>query len=114
MKLVNWIMYFAPIGIFALIASRLGETGGGQALLIEISGVGTYVITVILGLSCHFIFLLCVLKIITGRGLDYVIAMSRALITAFGTASSSATLPITMGCAQEAGVSERSTKFVLP
>ena len=43
-------MYFAPVGIFALIASRLGETGGGQALLEEISGVGTYVLTVILGL----------------------------------------------------------------
>jgi Na+/H+-dicarboxylate symporter len=114
MKLINWIMYFAPLGIFALIASRLGETGGGQALLVEISGVGTYVLTVILGLSCHFIFLVCLLKILTGRGLDYITAMSRAIITAFGTASSSATLPITMGCAQEAGVSARSTKFVLP
>ncbi len=39
MTLVNWIMYFAPVGIFALIASRLGETGGGQALLEEISAL---------------------------------------------------------------------------
>jgi Na+/H+-dicarboxylate symporter len=114
MTLVNWIMYFAPVGIFALIASRLGETGGGQALLEEISGIGAYVLTVILGLACHFIFLVCLLKTFTGRGLDYITAMSRAIITAFGTASSSATLPITMSCAQEAGISARSTKFVLP
>jgi Na+/H+-dicarboxylate symporter len=114
MKLVNWIMYFAPIGIFALIASRLGETGGGHQLLAEISSVGSYVLTVILGLSCHFVFLICLLKILTGRGFNYLKDMSRALFTAFGTASSSATLPITMSCVQTAGVSQRTTKFVLP
>ena len=41
--------------------------------------------------------------------------MSQALLTAFSTASSSATLPITMECANlKAGVSKRSTDFVLP
>jgi Na+/H+-dicarboxylate symporter len=41
-------------------------------------------------------------------------SMMRALVTAFGTASSTATLPLTMECAVEGGVDERSVKFVLP
>lgn len=114
MKLIGWIMYFAPIGIFALIASRLGKTGGGYELLAEMSSVGSYVLTVILGLACHFLFLLCLLKVLTGQGVGYLKQMARALFTAFGTASSSATLPVTMGCVQNSGVSQRSSKFVLP
>ncbi|MGE4616262.1 MAG: cation:dicarboxylase symporter family transporter, partial [Gammaproteobacteria bacterium] len=50
MKLVVWIMYFAPVGIFALVASRLGQAGGGQAFIQEISAVGLYVATVLIGL----------------------------------------------------------------
>ncbi|MEM7027628.1 MAG: cation:dicarboxylase symporter family transporter [Pseudomonadota bacterium] len=54
MKLVIWIMWFAPLGIFALIAGKIGDAGGGEALLTELSAVGAYCLTVILGLSIHF------------------------------------------------------------
>jgi Na+/H+-dicarboxylate symporter len=114
MKIVIWIMYFAPIGIFALIASRLGQAGGGSAFWQEISSVGLYILTVIIGLGIHFIVLLSILIIFTRRGLEYLLSMLRALLTAFGTASSSATLPLTMECAIEAGVDKRAVKFVLP
>lgn len=114
MKLVIWIMYFAPIGIFALIASRLGQAGGGSAFWQEISAVGLYMLTVILGLVIHFGILCGILLIFTKRGLKYLDNMMRALITAFGTASSSATLPLTMECAIEDGVDKRAVKFVLP
>lgn len=114
MKIVIWIMYFAPVGIFAMIASSLGQAGGGAAFWEEISKVGWYIITVITGLSIHFFILLGILFFFTRRGWSYLIAMMRALITAFGTASSSATLPLTMECAIEAGVDKRSVKFVLP
>ena len=114
MKIVIWIMYFAPVGIFALIAARLGEAGGGEAIWQEIKLVGMYIATVILGLGLHFLFLLLLLQLFTGRSLGYLADMMRALVTAFGTASSSATLPITIECAQEAGVDKRAVKFVLP
>ena len=54
MKLVTWLMYTAPIGIFALIASRLGQAGGGEAFLDEISAVGLHIVTVLSGLGIHF------------------------------------------------------------
>lgn len=114
MKLVMWIMVTAPVGIFALIAGKFGEAGGGAAFLAEIRAVGWYVATVIGGLIVHFFILLAVAGTLAGRGFDYVRAMARALVTAFGTGSSSATLPITMECAHEAGVNERAVRFVLP
>ncbi len=114
MKLVIWLMYFAPIGIFALVAARLGQAGGGDAFIAEIAAVGWHVVTVLSGLAIHFAILLLILFFVAGRGLDYLLGMMRALLTAFGTASSTATLPLTMECARENGIDERSARFVLP
>jgi Na+/H+-dicarboxylate symporter len=114
MKIVIWIMYFAPIGIFGLIAARLGKAGGGEAFIAEISAVGWHVVTVVTGLAIHFVFLSLFLYFVTGHGFRYYMGMFRALFTAFGTASSSSTLPITMECASEAGIGEESVRFVLP
>ncbi len=114
MKLVIWIMYLAPLGIFALIASRLGAAGGGAAFWSEIGAVGWYCATVILGLFIHFLLLIAILRLFSNRGIEYLKQMMRALVTAFGTASSSATLPLTMECSVEAGVDKRAVKFVLP
>ncbi len=113
-KIVVWIMYFAPIGIFALISSKLGDTGGGEHFWREIAAVGKYMMTVIIGLTLHFMILLTILVVVSRRGRQFITTMSKALITAFGTASSSATLPLTMECALEANVDKRAVKFVLP
>jgi len=114
MKLVVWIMYFAPIGIFALIAARLGQAGGGAEVLAEIRAVGWHVVTVLAGLVLHFLVLTGLLWLLAGRGLDYLAGMLRALLVAFGTASSSATLPLTMECARENKVDKRAVRFVIP
>jgi len=114
MKLVVWLMYFAPLGIFSLVAARLGKAGGGELFLAEISAVGWHVVTVLSGLAVHFLVLVLILLFLAGRGGAYLLGMLRALLTAFGTASSSATLPLTMECARENEVDERAVRFVLP
>lgn len=114
MKLVMWIMVTAPVGIFALIAGRFGEAGGGAAFFREVQAVGWYVVTVIGGLALHFCVLTGVAQLLAGRALGYLRTMARALITAFGTASSAGTLPFTMECSREAGVDDRAVRFVLP
>ncbi len=114
MKLVMWIMYLAPVGIFSLIAARLGQAGGSAGILQELHAIGWYAATVALGLGIHFLLLLGVLQVLARRGWDYLKQMGEALITAFGTASSSATLPLTIRCATQAGVDSRSVRFVLP
>ena len=114
MKLVIWIMVFAPLGVFCLVAGQFGKVGGGSVIKNELAAVGSYFFTVILGLTCHFLLLFIILIIFSKQGREYLFKLLRALLTAFGTASSSATLPLTMKCALDAGIDKRSVKFVLP
>ncbi len=114
MKLVIWVMYFAPVGIFALVAGRLGEAGGGEAFWLELQAVGFYVLTVLSGLAVHIMVLGLILFFVAKRGFSYFMNVTRALFTAFGTASSTATLPLTMECVRENGVDDRAVEFTLP
>ncbi|MEE8136701.1 MAG: dicarboxylate/amino acid:cation symporter [Thermodesulfobacteriota bacterium] len=117
MKIVRWIMIFTPIGIFSLIADRIGMAGGGGAVIELAMELGKYVLSVVVGLSIHgFIVLPIILLLFAKRNpLEYVQNLSKALLTAFSTASSSATLPLTMeGVIDEAKVTPKVGRFVLP
>lgn len=117
MQIVHWIMYIAPIGIFGLIAGRIGEAKGFAGFWPELVAVGKYSFTVILGLAIHGVIILPVLLLIIGRRnpISYVKGMATALLNAFSTASSSATLPLTMeGVEHQNGISNRTASFVLP
>ena len=117
MKIVHLVMYVAPIGVFALISSKLGAAGGGELFWLEISKIGKYALTVIVGLLVHALIVLpLILKLVTGRSpLVYCKNVTQALTTAFSTASSSATLPMTIECAEERNkVSKKACLFVLP
>jgi Na+/H+-dicarboxylate symporters len=115
MTMVHWIMVLAPVGVFALIASRLGAAGGGEAFMAQLGGLARYALAVISGLLLHA-GILCVLLAILGRRVvaEYLGHMGTALMTAFSTASSSATLPVTMDGVKAAGVDEKARRFVLP
>ena len=117
MQIVNWIMFIAPIGIFGLIAGRIGEADGFAGFWPELVAVGKYSVTVILGLGFHGFIVLPVLLLVLGRRnpLGYAKGMGTALLNAFSTASSSATLPLTMeGVEEQNGISNRTASFVLP
>ncbi len=115
MKLVNWIIYFAPLGVMALIGGIVAENRESLGELL--SSLGLYSLTVILGLLIHAVIILPImLKMFSGRKpMQYFLNMGQALTTAFTTASSSATLPITMECIEEKNnVDKRAASFVLP
>ncbi|MFQ5355482.1 MAG: dicarboxylate/amino acid:cation symporter [Mariprofundaceae bacterium] len=115
MKLVHWLMWFAPIGVFALIAARLGAAGGGEAFFVQLAGLAKYALTVITGLLTHAAVLCLLLLVLARRSIsDYLKHMATALMTAFSTASSSATLPVTMEGVKAAEVPESARRFVLP
>ncbi len=106
-----WIMRFAPIGVFALVGKTL-IVSGFEAL----EALGLFFLTVLLALAIHFaVWLPLLLRLVGGiRPYAYYGKVVPAQLTAFSTASSSATLPVTMNAAQQAGVSNRVTSFVLP
>jgi Na+/H+-dicarboxylate symporter len=111
------LMKVAPLGIFCLVTARFGEAHAGGEFLNELKKTAWYVVTVLSGLGFHALITLPLICWIFTRRNPYrfMYQMSQALLTAFSTASSSASLPVTMECAVEkAGVSKRSTEFVLP
>ena len=117
MKIIHWIMIFTPIGIFGLIAERIGISGGGTAVFELAMELGKYILSVVVGLAIHGLIVLpALLYLFTRRNpLEYIKHLSKALLTAFPTASSSATLPLTMeGVIDEAKVNPKVGRFVLP
>jgi proton glutamate symport protein len=112
MKITEWVMLFAPIGVFALVAKVVASTG-----FAAFEPLMVFFFTVLAALAIHFLVVLPLLLYLVGRvnPWRHYRAMAPALLTSFSTASSSATLPITMECVnRNAGVSTRTTSFVLP
>jgi Na+/H+-dicarboxylate symporter len=116
MNFVLLLMNVAPIGIFCLVASKFGIAQAEGNFTAVVQRTSLFIGTVLAGLGTHaFVTLPLIYWFFTRKNpYVYMKSMSRALLTAFSTASSSATLPVTMDAANEAGVSKRSTDFVLP
>ena len=117
LKIVDWIMVVSPVGIFGIIAARIGEAGGFSGFMPELLAVGRYSLTVVAGLALHGVVFLPLILFFFGRRrpLPFVSGVAPALLNAFSTASSSATLPLTMETVEkENGVSRKTAGFVLP
>jgi Na+/H+-dicarboxylate symporter len=118
-KLVDFIMLMAPVGVFALIAQTINKVAGNDlSQVLELLGaLGYYMIAVILGLIIHAGFTYTgLLKLMTKMPLKtFYKGIAPAQLLAFSTSSSGATLPVTMECCEdELGVSEEVSSFVLP
>ena len=119
MRFVELVMYFAPIGILGLVSARLGlaELTLPGGFFGELSRLGKYAGTVIIGLLIHSLIILPLLLKFLGRRKvgEYFKNLLPALLTAFSTASSSATLPVTIDCTRERNrISEKVANFILP
>jgi solute carrier family 1 (high affinity glutamate transporter) protein 1 len=113
MTLVLWIIWLTPIGVFLLVAHAVGSIGLGNL----VGPLSKYMILVVVGLLIHgAIVLPIVMYLLTRQNpFRFMWQMRKAIMTAFGTSSSSATLPVTIQTAEmEGGCSRRSANFVLP
>ena len=111
MKITHLIMRFAPLGVFALVA-KVTVVSGLEVFV----PLASFFFTVLAALALHmFVALPLLLGVFGVAPRRHFRAMAAALLTAFSTSSSSATLPVTMDCVtRRAGVSKRVGSFVLP
>lgn len=118
MKLVDFIMLIAPIGVFGLLASMIAELATDPShTLALLSALGKYIITVLIALALHLILVyLTMVKFWAKLNPVWFLKKMRPVqLLAFSTSSSNATLPLNMeNSEKEMGVSEEITSFVLP
>ena len=118
LQLTTWIIYLTPVGVCFLIAGQILAT---KDLSSELAKLGMYFITVMIGLLVHGFIVLPVIYFAVTRSNPFIFIFNMgrwvvyiylgfgcltlytfsALITAFGTGSSSATLPVTINCIEE-------------
>jgi Na+/H+-dicarboxylate symporter len=111
-KMTEWIMTLAPIGVFGLVAKVVAKAGLAAA-----GPLALFAACVLVVLAIHlFLTLPLFIRVATGLSPWPIFpAMAPALLTAFSTASSSATVPVTLDCVENrAGVSNRISSFVVP
>jgi Na+/H+-dicarboxylate symporter len=111
MVVIGWIMWFAPAAVCILIAVTVARSGLGllKALL-------EYALVVVIALAIHVaLVLMPILRVGAGMGVRrFAGSVSEAVLFAFSTASSAATLPVSMADAKELGVPPEVVSFVLP
>ena len=112
MSMTEWIMKFAPIGVFGLVAAVIAKAGYKAT-----GPLAVFAVVVLVALAVHAFITLPLLLRFVGRAQPYktIRGAAQAMLTAFSTASSSATLPVTMDCVEDnIGVSNKVSSFVLP
>ncbi len=117
MKITMFIIKFAPLGIFGIVSNIVAKQATQGNLGVVVSSLGFYMLTVVLALATHAFITLPILVKFIGKSspIKHARGMAPALLTAFSTASSSATLPLTMEAVEhKSGVSNKITSFVLP
>lgn len=117
LRIVRAVVWLAPLGILGLVADRTGRAGGGAAVFEELSRLGWYATAVLSGLAVHALVTLPLLLFLLTRRSParYAAGMFDSLLTAFGTASSAATLAVTLRCVVSNNrVSRKAADFVIP
>ncbi|MDP3937958.1 MAG: dicarboxylate/amino acid:cation symporter, partial [Deltaproteobacteria bacterium] len=112
MTMTGWIIRLAPIGVFGLMAQAVAGSGFDT-----FRALGLYMVTIAVGLTIHLVVTLPLLLWLLARIKPWVHFrnMTDAMVTAFSTSSSAATLPVTLRTVEkEVGVSNRISSFVIP
>ncbi len=114
-KMILWLMYLTPIGLFSLLGAAVAEASLENLLLKSLAGMVFFIVIFLSGLILQISWQIALATLLTKKSPRvFFRSASNALITAFATSSSMATLPVTMIVAKEQNVSDDVARFVLP
>jgi Na+/H+-dicarboxylate symporter len=114
-RMIIWLMYLTPLGLFSLLGSAIAEASLQHLLWQSLQGMLIFILIFLSGLFLQILWQVAVVTFVARKNpLTFISTASSALITAFATSSSMATLPVTMLVAKEQEVSDEVARFVLP
>lgn len=114
-RMITWLMYLTPIGLFSLLGAAVAEASLEHLLLHSLRSLLLFIFIFLCGLSIQILWQLVLVCVLTKQSPRHFISTSsNALLTAFATSSSMATLPVTLMVAKQHNVDDDVARFVLP
>jgi len=114
-KMIIWLMFLTPIGLFSLLGAAIAEASLQHRLMQSLKGMLFFIIIFLCGLILHNLWQFLVVKFVLKRDAKKFAAQATgAVLTAFATSSSMATLPVTLLVAKKQEVNDDVARFVLP
>jgi Na+/H+-dicarboxylate symporter len=114
-RMIVWLMYLTPIGLFSLLGTAVAEASIHHLLVQSLEGMVMFIVIFICGLAFQIFWQAILVAVVTGRNpRQFFSASSNALLTAFATSSSMATMPVTMMVAKNENIDDDVARFVLP
>jgi len=114
-KMIIWLMYLTPIGLFSLLGTAIAEASLQHLLWQSLRGMLMFILIFLCGLFLQILWQIALVAIVLRRNpKQFISAATNALLTAFATSSSMATLPVTMLVAKNLDVDDDVSRFVLP
>jgi Na+/H+-dicarboxylate symporter len=113
-RMIIWLMYLTPIGLMSLLGTAVAEASAQHLLMQSLRGMVSFILIFQTGLFLQILWQVLVVWLAGKNPVQFISSASRALITAFATSSSMATLPVTLMVAKQQRIDEDVSRFVLP
>src|SRR3990167_1577855 len=114
-KMITWLMYLTPIGLFSLLGTAVAQAEIEHLLLKSLGSMLLFITIFLFGLTLQIAWQLALITLVAGKNpKKFIKSAANAFITAFATSSSMATLPVTLLVAKEQNINEDVARFVLP
>lgn len=114
-KMIIWLMYLTPVGLFSLLGTAIAEAALQERLMQSIKGMMIFIVVFLFGLFLQMLWQFAIIKFVTDKkAKEFTRDTSNAMLTAFVTSSSIATLPVALVAAKKQDISDEVARFVLP